>query len=154
VSYDSDLHRELAGRAAEKAIEFFLDGITRFSPPDLVQWGREFLEAWDLAIVMVAPLVKDPAFAKEQECRIVKLYGADDLANLRFIQKNTLMSRHLPIQPGPSSATEIYRLPIAEIMVGPCRHREINRTSVDTLLRKKGYSSTVVSISKVPFQIT
>jgi hypothetical protein len=154
ISYDSNLHQELARRAAEKSLEFFLEGITKFSRSDITQWGREFLEKWDQAIVMVAPLVKDPAFAKEQECRIVKLFGADDLTNLRFVQKASLMSRHLPIQPGPSSATGTYRLPIAEVMVGPCRHREISRTSVDTLLRKTGYGSNLVSISKVPFQMT
>jgi hypothetical protein len=155
MNYDSDLHRELARRAGEKALEFFLEGIKKSSPSDTTQWRREFLEAWDEAIVMVAPLVKDTAFANERECRIVKLYAADDLPNLRFIQKTSLMSRHLPIKPGTFPLqTETYRLPIAEVMVGPCRHPEISRTSVDTLLRKKGYSSPLVSISKVPFQMT
>ncbi|MFZ0799092.1 MAG: DUF2971 domain-containing protein [Terriglobales bacterium] len=153
INYDCDLHRELARRAAEKALEFFLEGIRKFSPSDIIQWGREFLEAWNGAITMVAPLVKDPGFANEHECRIVKGFVQDDLTSLKFIQKSSLMSRHLPIQPGPRSATKTYQLPIAEVMVGPCRHREISRTSVDTLLRKKGYSSILVSISKVPFQV-
>lgn len=154
MNYDCDLHQKVARRAAEKTLEFFLEGLSKFSPSDLNQWGREFLEAWNLAVSMVAPLVKDRAFAKEHEYRIVKGYVADDLANLKFRQKASLMSRHLPIQPGPRCGTKDYRLPIAEVMVGPCRHRQISRTGVATLLHQKGYRSDLVSISKIPFQVT
>jgi hypothetical protein len=154
INYDSDLHRKLAQKAAEKALEFFLAGIEKFAPSDVAEWGREFLDAWNGAITMVAPLIKDSAFTKEKECRIVKGFVQDDLAHLKFVQKNSLMSRHLPIQPGPRPSSDAYRLPIAEVMVGPCRHPQISRTSVDTLLRQKGYGPNLVSISAVPLQAT
>jgi hypothetical protein len=103
---------------------------------------------------MVAPLIKHPAFANENESRITKGFAADDLEKLRFVQKGSMMSRHLPLQPPGRAPTMPYRLPIAEIIVGPSRHPQISRTTVDTLLRQKGYPTGMVSISKIPFQIT
>ena len=153
MSYDSDLHRALARRAVDQSVDFFREGIKKFSPPDLAQWGREFLEEWNKALIMVAPLLKDAAFVQEQECRILKGFTSEDLKDLQFFQKSSLMSRHLPIRPGPPTPAP-YLLPITEVMVGPCRHPAISRTSVHTLLRKKGYNSITVSISKVPFQVT
>jgi len=153
INYDGNLHRELAQKAAAATVKFFHEGIKKYAPVDKTKWSGEFFEAWEPAITMAAPLVKDPAFAKESECRIVKGFH-NEIDQLKFIQKGSLMSRHLPIQPGVGTASGSYRLPIAEVMVGPCRHPQISRTSIDTLLRQKGYETGLVSISKIPFQIT
>lgn len=154
ISYDEDLHRKTAKKAAEATVRFFLEGLAKFAPSERAKWGEEFLEAWQRAISFVAPLVKDPAFAKERECRIVKSVGPGDLTKLRFIQKGTLISRHLPLSPPLLTATDPYRLSIARIIVGPCRHPIISRNSIETLLGQKGYPAGLVSISKIPFQLT
>ena len=154
VSYDENLHRQLAKKAAEATVRFFLEGLAKCAPSEKAKWGEEFLEAWQRAISLVAPLVKDPAFAKERECRIVKSIGPGDFAKLRFMQKGSLICRHLPLSPPLLMATDPYRLPIARIMVGPCRHPIISRNSIETLLKQKGYPATLVSISKIPYQVT
>lgn len=154
VNYDSDLHKTLAAEVAEATIIFFRDGFRNFGQDDLDRWTGDFLTAWDLAITQAAPFVKDPGFKSERECRIVKPFRAEDLGNLRFVQKNTLMSRHLPLQPGRINSIQPYRLPIAQIMVGPGRHRHVSRISVDTLLRQRGYPTGMVTTSRIPFQIT
>jgi hypothetical protein len=154
VNYEAALHATLAERAVDAMVGFFLEAVAKHAPVDLVAFGEEFLTAWDAAIVLVAPLIKDPAFAKEQECRIVKRFQGADLGNLKFLQKATMMSRHLPLQPPAGNAFTPYRLPIDEVMIGPCRHPEISRTTVDTLLQQKEYPSGLVSISKVPYQAT
>jgi hypothetical protein len=153
ISYNESLHRELACKAAVAMVDFGLDGFRKYAPREPEKWGKEFLEAWEKAITMVAPLIKHPAFENESECRISKGFAASDLGNLRFVQKASMMSRHLPLQPPGRVPTMPYRLPITEIIVGPSRHPQISRTSVDTLLRQKGYPADMVSISKVPFQI-
>jgi hypothetical protein len=112
------------------------------------------LHRWDEAIVHIAPSVKDPAFKGERECRIVKTLHADELSQLKFIQKSTMMTRHLPIKPPAGNAFTPYRLPIAEVIVGPCRHPHVSKITVDTLLRQKGYPADLVSISKIPYQTT
>jgi hypothetical protein len=154
VNYDVDLQRELAMKVATEMVRFCKEGVRKFAPSDLIQFGQEFLDAWEKQIVMIAPMVKNPGFFKEKEYRIIKGFAATDLEGLRFIQKNTMMSRHLPLQPPGRTPTMPYRLPIAEIIVGPSRHPQISRMSVDTLLRQKGYPKGMVSISKIPFQIT
>jgi hypothetical protein len=154
INYDHALHRTVANKVAEAMVMFFLEGIGKYAPIDKAAWGGEFLESWERSITMLAPLVKDPAFIKERECRIVKGFRNDELDQLKFIQKAGMISRHLPLKPGADTASDSYRLPISEIMVGPCRRPETSRTSVDTLLRQKGYPTGLVSISKIPFQIT
>lgn len=154
INYDKDLHQRLAQKSAEKIVTDFVEGTEKYKPEDLSEWTSEFLEAWGRAITMVSPLIKDQHFKAEEECRIVKGFVESDLNDLVFIQKRSMMSRHLPIRPGPSQLIENYKLPIAEIMVGPCRHPEISRTSVNTMLRKYGYDENLVSISNIPFQAT
>jgi hypothetical protein len=153
INYDGELHRKLAQKVAAATVQFFLEGVKKFAPVDAAKWSGEFFEAWRAAITMIAPLVKDPAFVNEGECRIVRGY-CGEIEELKFIQKGTLMSRHLPLKPGAGDASGSYRLPISEVMVGPCRHPKISRTSVDTLLRQKGYPADLVSISIIPFQVT
>jgi Protein of unknown function (DUF2971) len=154
VNYDSVLHKELAKKAAERMVEFCREALNKYTPSDPVEFRKEFLVEWERAITMVAPLIKDPAFIKENECRIAKGFMPNDMDKLKFIQKGSMMSRHLPLQPPGRTPTSPYRLPISEIIVGPCRHPQISRTSVETLLRQKGYPRDLVTISKIPFQIT
>jgi len=154
VSYDTDLQRRLAMKVATEMVRFFKEGVGQYAPSDLIQFGQEFLEAWEEQLVMVAPMVKNPGFFKEKEYRITKGFVAGDLEKVKFVQKNTMMSRHLPLQPTGRDRSERYRLPIAKIMVGPSRHPQISRNTVDTLLRQKGYPAGLVSLSKIPFQLT
>lgn len=135
-------------------VELFIDGLRKCALADVIEFGEQFLTEWEKAITLVAPVVKNPAFSKERECRIVKGLMPDDLQTLKFIQKGSMMSRHLPLRPPGRNPANPYRLPIAEIMVGPCRHPQISRTSLDTLLRQKGFPSSLVSISMIPFQNT
>lgn len=154
IIYDPGVQQAAARKAVEGMAGFFLEGLKKFAPADAGAFGEEFFEAWDPSITMVAPLIKDPGFSKERECRIVKGFELTDLENLKFLQKNSLMSRHLPLRPPQRTPTTPYRLAIGEVMVGPCRNPQISRTSVDTLLRQKGYPTGLVTISKIPFQVT
>lgn len=154
VAYDRDLHLKLAKEAAKATVDFFLEGLEASEQKDPQAWAQEFLPAWDSVITQVAPLVKDAGFSSESEYRIVKSFNLDDLQHLRFLQRNNLMSRHLPLQPPSGKFDGGYKLPISRVIVGPCRFRQVSRISVDTLLRQKGYSTGLVSTSKSPFQAT
>lgn len=154
VSYDLDLQRKLAMKVAMEMVRFFKEGVRKNTPSDLIQFGKEFLEAWEKQLVMIAPMVKNPGFFKEKEYRITKGFAAAELEGLRFIQKNTMMSRHLPLRPVGRDRSEPYRLPIANVMVGPSRHVAISRNSVATLLRQKRYPAELVTVSRILFQVT
>src|SRR5437868_4830602 len=118
------------------------------------KWENEFMTEWDVAISYLSPLVKDPAFAAENEYRIIHEFIPDDLRNAVFIQKKTMMTRHVSLSFPRGGEAWVPRLPIEKVMVGPCRHREITRISVDTLLRKMGYGGGKAFSSVRPFQET
>jgi hypothetical protein len=150
VNYDAQLHKELAAKVAQATMRFLREGLERRandSPQDRDMWTSDFLTDWFARIGLFGPVVKDPSFHAENEYRIVHQLQVQELPKLRFKQKQTLMSRHLPL---------VFQvLPIAEVMLGPThRHREISRISIQTLLQQQGYSTVPVSFSTIPFQPT
>jgi hypothetical protein len=159
VNYDEEQHKQVAENVANSTMLFFKEGLKARSTGEvntatIDSWATEFLGEWERFVGHLAPMVKDPAFRGENEYRIVHELQAQEIGQLLFKQKETLMSRHLPlIFPPPNWATRSQLLPIAEVMVGPSRHKEISRVSVETLLRQKGYQ-VPVTVSKAPFQLT
>ncbi len=156
VNYDREVHLQGAKDIAKATIDFFREGLeARSIQEDKQKWQDEFIREWDRWIGQLAPMVKDPAFRGEHEYRIIHEFQNYELGKLRFRQKQSLMSLHLPlIFPPLLSATQSSLLPITEVMVGPSRHKEQSRLSVELLLRQKGYSNAVVSLSEIPFQNT
>jgi hypothetical protein len=70
---------------------------------------------------------------------------------MKYVQRPQMMSRHLPIE-FPKISTGKALLPIAEVMVGPSRHKIVSRVSVSDLLRTCGYVSRNVTESAIPYQ--
>jgi hypothetical protein len=151
VNYDEKEQRAAAAEIAKATFRFFREGIENKRAPSLETWTEEFLAHWAKVIGQLAPMVKNHAFKAENEVRIVHELQVNEMSQLRFRQKATLMSRHLPLVfPWAVSHT----LPIVEVIVGPSRHKQITRISVDTLLRQKGYNNVPVSVSQSPYQMT
>ena len=159
VNYEENQHKQVAENVTNSTMLFFKEGLNAHSAGEvntatIDSWATEFLGVWERYVGHLAPMVKDPAFRGENEYRIVHELQAHEIGQLLFKQKEPLLSRHLPlIFPPPNYATQSRLLPIAEVMVGPSRHKEISRVSVDTLLRQKGYQ-VPVTVSKIPFQLT
>jgi hypothetical protein len=160
VNYDEEQHKQVAENVANATISFFKEGLYarptgEINTATVDAWATEFLGVWERLVGRLAPMVKNPAFRGENEYRIVHELQVHEMWQLRFRQKQTLMSRHLPlIFPPPNYATQSQLLPIMEVMVGPSRHKEISRVSVETFLRQKGYPAVPVTMSKSPFQAT
>jgi hypothetical protein len=160
VNYDQEQQRQVAAKVANATLAFFKEGLHarptgEVNTAAIDAWATEFLNAWQEVVGKLAPMVKHPAFASEREYRIVHELRADEFPKLRFRQKQTLMSRHLPLVfPPLEGVTESKMLPIAEVMVGPSRHKEISAVSVRAALLQKGYTWVPVTISEIPFQST
>jgi hypothetical protein len=113
------------------------------------------LTAFRDSIVYLAPILKDPAFYQEEEWRLICSLGASDVKKIEIKQRQTLISRHLPLSFG-------HKLPIQEVIVGPCRHPNPSRISVADYLIANGYElnnerkhergKVTVSSSIIPFQ--
>jgi hypothetical protein len=174
VNYHENTHKQVAANVAETTFRFFREGLDSgrmftampiapiggYTPEKERElkakaWADEFLPEWEQWVSRLAPMMKDPSFHDEHEYRIVHQLQVSELPELRYRQKQSLMSRHLPmIYPVAGAATESRRLPVHEILVGPSRHKEISAVSVKTFMGQKGYAHVPVSVSKIPFQTT
>jgi hypothetical protein len=152
VNYDRSVHENLAREAAEATVRFFEKGIAENRSETPAKWQEEFLTFWDPFISRLAPLVKDPGFKSENEYRIIHEFQTSQLTDMQFLQKKSMLSRHIALTFPLGGEAWVPRLPIEKVLVGPCRHREITRISVDTLMRKMGYASGKVFSSQRPFQ--
>jgi hypothetical protein len=131
---------------------FFLQGLK--TRPDREQWAEAFSARWLATISFLAPLIKHPTFGAEKEWRIIYTLKDADFSRLSFIQKQSLMSRYIPLQVGDQkSATGHTLLPITRVIVGPMRHKEVSRISVGDLLKARGYNDVKVEVTKVPYRL-
>jgi hypothetical protein len=108
VNYDKELHLSIASKLAEATLQFHQEGLDTRSddPAARAAWTDEFLQDWSGIIGQLAPMVKDPAFNDEDEYRIVHEFKVHEMSKLRFRQKQSLLSLHLPLVfPPPNSAT-------------------------------------------------
>jgi hypothetical protein len=154
VSYDKPLHEKLAVEVAQATLRFYEKGLTTIRPDEEATWETEFLAAWDGIIAYLAPLVKDPGFSSEREFRVIHEFTTADLPSMVILQKDTMMTRHIPVTFPLGGEAWVHRLPIEKVMVGPCRHPAVTGISVDTLLRRMGYGTGRVVHTTRPLQKT
>jgi hypothetical protein len=158
VQYDQTIHTRIVERVADATLQFFLQGwqTRRSSGITIDEWALSFLTEWVNDITYLAPAMKHPGFAPECEWRIIHRLQREDRDKMVYFQKETLMSRHLPLNyKSPDAPAGSKLLPIGEIMVGPSRHKQVTKISVADLLRTKGYpeSKRNVTVSGIPFQL-
>ncbi|NYF78370.1 DUF2971 domain-containing protein [Granulicella arctica] len=148
VVYDIQKHAALANQIAEATVRFYKEGLEA----GIESWDDVFLAAWDTALTQLAPIVKDPGFELEKEVRLIHQLQAIEIPDIRVLQRKTMMSRHLPMRFPIAAPIHRPRIPIHRVIVGPSRHKEISRISVDTLLRTHGYPTGLVISSARPYQ--
>ncbi|MDK9719798.1 MAG: DUF2971 domain-containing protein [Rhodospirillales bacterium] len=152
VCYDLQKTRNFVADLAQATIRFFLQGIDDRPGVDREKWARSFLKEWGEQIEHFQPLFKDPAFKDESEWRLIHRLTATETSAMEYVQKPSMLSRHLPLRFPPPGKPDARLLPIQEVMIGPGRHKEVSRISVGDLLRTCGYQSVEVTVSSVPYQ--
>jgi hypothetical protein len=155
VFYQPKDHKFLVTGIANATIKFFKDGLATRPGSNRAKWADSFLKAWGDHIIHLAPVLKDSAFEKELEWRLICSLSSDDVKKIEIQQRSTLISRHLPLSFGE-------KLPIREAVIGPCRHPSVSLVSVGTYLRARGYqvnefgendpNKVTVTSSRIPFQ--
>lgn len=97
---------------------------------------------------------KDAAFENEAEVRIVLSYEhlCQFDGGLRFRVSPLGIIPYLRTGDNLCIKKHGGRLPLREVVVGPAPHQTLIAQSVETFLRQKGYSDTVVSVSSVPYR--
>jgi hypothetical protein len=154
VCYDPRMQQYLANSLANGTVRFYCEGLRLRPSANPKAWQESFFQAWESLISPFAVMLKHEKFASEKEWRFVRALKPEDAPNLQFLQRRTLMSRHLPLKFHNHETKQ--PLPLKQIRVGPCRYKQISRISAGDLLKKNGYDLEEVQIleSEVPFQIT
>jgi hypothetical protein len=148
VIYDREKQVAAAKKVAEATLHFYIEGFTDERKAEPEKWARVFFEAWDEWVYKLAPLAKDPMWWSENEFRIVHELKVSEFPRVRFSQKQTMMSRYLPLDFHSWMKRRASMLPIGKIMIGPGTHPTFTRVSIMLLLEQMGYENVLVESSK------
>jgi hypothetical protein len=153
MQYADEKHRFVINDLLVNAEKYFKCGILSKNIMEIEQWAIEFVIAFAVKLDIFASLTKHPSFIREMERRLVVPFLEIDRSEIVFRQKQTLLSRHLPIDI-TIQVDERPRLPLTSIYVGPgsSSAQRVSQVSVDTLLRKHGYENVPVTISAIPYR--
>jgi hypothetical protein len=154
VNYDRELHKEIASKVADATLRFYREGLKVRPETEAESWRAEFLERWNEWVARLAPIVKDDCFKAENEFRIVHELNISEYHHIRLAQKETLLSRYLPLTFSIWTHTRTPTLPIAKVTIGPARHQAISLISTGVLLKQMGYGHVPITISQRPLQRT
>lgn len=160
VYYTDSQKHKLFDDIVQWSEKYFVHGLTTVPTRDREAWADVFALRWMQHLVWLAPVIKHPKFAGEREWRIIYQLKPDDFSTkMGFVQKQSLLSRYIPLEfSDPDPTRNGYtRLPITGVVVGPARHREISRISIGDLLISKGYNTPAevnvpVRLSEVPYR--
>jgi Protein of unknown function (DUF2971) len=126
----------------------------------------EHRSAWTHVILWmaaaVAPMMKNPAFAEEEEWRLIHLLQSK--ASVRFFPKLTGLVPFVELRLGtPQSGAPDQiallgrslpeRLPIKVLWSGPGRATETSLLAGRTLLEQFGYDGVKLAASKIPYRV-
>ena len=138
VNYDAKVHKELATEVVAATLKFYEEGLQGKQPQEIPAWDEEFIQVWESRVTYLSPLVKDPGFRAENEYRILHEFAIGELPKMVILQKETMMTRHIPLSFPLGGEAWVPRLQIEKVMVGPCRHPAVTGISVDTMPAKDG----------------
>lgn len=152
VAYDREAQERASEKLANATLDFFVEGLhgERLQAPE--KWAELFFAAWDEWIYRLAPLAKDPVWRAENEFRLVHELTLADVSEVRFQQRETMLSRYIPLTTPSWVKRRVPLLPIAKITIGPGNHPAFTSVSVGLLLEQMGYAAVPIEITKVPFQ--
>lgn len=97
-------------------------------------------------VCKLLPRFKHVGFADEREWRFV-IQPTDAIGDLGFRAKGNVLVPYMQVGPGSR-----FHLPLTKVIIGPGREQELTKRSVQLFLEQKGYSSTPVELSSVPFR--
>jgi hypothetical protein len=153
VQYDEQMQLEAARRVCDATFDFHTRHGSRRNGAVHAAWEAEFRTAWDTQLSYLSPMHKNPAFAAEAEWRIIKQVLPSDVPHLKFRQRQSMISRHIPLCFGPRTLQPA-RLPLCAVRVGPSKHKSETEESVKLLLMAAGYDVSQIAVcsSPIPFQ--
>jgi hypothetical protein len=135
------------------AEKFCLDDLTDHKDIAAEDWVADFSRYWMWACSFYAPMIKHEAFRDEREWRIIYHLKVEDFPRMKFLQRTSMMTRHLPLP--LRAAGEMFKplLPLMGVIVGPTSLVYQSQIAVNTLLRSRGYPTAIsAGITSLPYR--
>lgn len=147
VEYEPENQANLLDDIVNRAEQLYINCEGRQRAANLDEWTQEFVHFYLWRIEIFLACLKHPAFRGEKEWRLVCYLSPDNLTPMRFLQRQSMMSRHLPLALNG-------QLPITGVLVGPCRYPVLSRIAVNDLLQANGYDAAIakVDVTEVPYR--
>ena len=130
----------------------FFNGVRKKRAPSIEEWAAELLKYWASLVIMFAPFIKHPRFSGEREWRLVYHLQDEAIPRKRYLQRSSMMTQHVPLRLMIRDDDGHPCLPVTGIVVGPSRHKEISKISVNDLMRTYGYLAQA-SLTKIPYRV-
>ncbi|HWL67969.1 MAG TPA: DUF2971 domain-containing protein [Geminicoccus sp.] len=159
VEYDPERQRALLDDVIHWTGEHFAPDPEGTDDDSGEPWAERFATGWLGTLTSVAACLKHPKFDDEREWRIVYYARDDDLARMQFIQRRATISRHIPLaypSDGDGDAPSGPRLPLTDVVIGPCRYLDSTRYAVADLLKARGYrldADAAIKTSRIPYRL-
>jgi hypothetical protein len=141
--YKKDEQEDLIKSALTEIKTIFTDNYGTQPEAKRSAWAEEYTKIFLWNLSFLAPFIKHHSFKDEEEWRLIFWLQPQDVGALQFMDRQSMISRHLPIT--------FPKLPIKSVMVGPSRHKEISKVGVGDLLASKGYQPNV-EVTEIPFR--
>lgn len=150
VEYRIKQQSDFLDNLLENCIKFFFDGVRKKRAPSVEEWTSEFLPYFAGLAIMFASFIKHPKFAGEREWRLVYHLQDEAIPRKRYLQRSSMMTQHVPLRLKMRGNGQPC-LPLTSIVVGPSRHKEISKISVNDLLRTHGYPPSA-RLTEIPYR--
>jgi len=142
--YDRFAQETLANELLDLVIDSFDD---EEKTDSLDRRYREAYKLFGRLVHLLAPALKDPSFAEEQEWRLIWLPDSmQDVPKCR-VSRSMLVPYHLH-----SLTPDGAKMPIRAVVVGPTPHPRLAVEATRTLLGSFQLYSATVDASKIPYR--
>lgn len=154
VTYDEDAKEILMADILKWSEEYFMEGLRLSRAPSPEEWADEFARYWLDSLAYLAPVLKHPSFKDEAEWRLIYLLKFEDVQKLQFVEHQSMMTRHVPLEFSKANSSGYTELPLSGVMVGPKIHQRLSRIAVGDLLASRGYvaENVPVTLTDIPFR--
>lgn len=151
VFYNETQQRSLMRDTIEKVFQKF----SKLPPAEIAKKAKDIIDFF-------VPIFKHGGFDGEKEWRMIfvpastcsvkpRYRAVRELLVPYFSLKDLIASLKPPRTRRPKVDKNAWRLPVLEVRIGPSRHRELNRGSVQSLLSDSGYDVEVFA-SNTPYR--
>jgi hypothetical protein len=151
--YDLNEKKKLAGMVLDFIIDQFPKDAVEMAPNDIDKFAVDWLGNYLTLATMIAPVMKNSAFAQEREWRLIAM--PIKRSEIKYRNRGSLLTPYIEINLSGivhHSGGKEWPLPLRECWVGPSPHGDSNRFSARNMLGVNGFYGVDMLLSQAPYR--